>query len=72
MNAYLWLLLYDVMLITSTAGAVWLAKSTKKQFTGTKQSISATVRLLGTICALALTCCLALYVSGVLTYATAR
>ena len=72
MTTAYWLLVYNSILIMGIASVMWLGKSTKKQFASGDLSIGTTIRLIGTLCALVLMCCLVLYVSGVLTYASTR
>ena len=72
MKVFMFLIAYDVLLITSFAATIWLAKSTKEQFAQSELTIGSVAKLLFTVCALVPMCCLALYASGVLTYATAR
>ena len=66
------ILMYEILFITGFGGAIQLTKSTMKQLANMNQSINAVARLFGTIFVLVLACGLVLYMSGILTYATAR
>lgn len=71
-KAFMHLLVYDALLILSYACAIWLAKSTKEQFTQSELTIGSLAKILCTVCALIPMCLLVMYLSGVMTYATAR
>lgn len=72
MNTLLWLLFYDLLMVGSAGATVWLAMSARKQYARGTQSTASFTKLLGTVCALAVAFLVAMYVSGVLTYATTR
>lgn len=72
MNTLLWLLFYDFLMVGSAIAIIWLATSARKQFAKGPQSTASFTKLLGTVCALAVAFLVAMYVSGVLTYATTR
>jgi len=66
------LMLCLLVLVTSIISAMWLLEETKEQVANGITSVRSMTKLIGILCGLALTGYLTVYMSGLLTYATAR